>query len=153
MTGPERPSREAPGPSSSGPGTSGAGRSGPSTMIADALAGVYRLVQGELALARAEAMQRVHLAREAVVHLAIAVLLGIVALNVLAGAAVAGLVAAGLGPVWSALLVGGVLGLLALGYAQYAARLGRDVGAPPRESAASLKRDLETIQTMVKNDV
>lgn len=128
-----------------------AGR-GPGAMMADVLAGISRLVQGELALARAEAAERLDSARQAVIKVAIAVVLGITAINVLAGAAVAGLVALGLAPLWASSLVGGVLLLLALGFSQQAARLLRGAGSRPKRSGASIKRDVETLQTMVKRD-
>jgi Putative Actinobacterial Holin-X, holin superfamily III len=112
---------------------SGRGRDqGPGAMMADVLAGVSRLVQGELALAP--------------------VVLGITAINVLAGAAVAAVVELGLAPIWAAVLVGVVLLLLALGFAQQAARLLREAGAKPRRSMTSVKRDVETLQTMVRRD-
>ena len=121
-------------------------------MMADVLARVTRLVQGELALARAEAAERLNAVRMCVVQGALAVVLGITALDVLAGAAVTGVVALGLPPIWAAALVGGALLLVALGFAQHAARLLRDAGALPRHSTASVKRDLETLQTMVKQN-
>jgi cytochrome c biogenesis protein CcdA len=125
---------------------------GPGAMIADVLAGVSRLVQGELALARAEAAERLEAVRQSVVQIVIAVVLGITAINVLAGAAVAALVASGVQPIWSAVAVGGLLLLLTLGFAQHAARLLREAGRLPRRTAASIKRDVETLQTMVKRD-
>ena len=90
--------------------------------------------------------------RHAAVQAAIALVLGITAINLLAAAAVAAAVALGLAPAWASALVGGVLLLLALGFAQHAARLLRDAGALPKRSAASIKRDVETLQTMVKRD-
>ena len=94
---------------------------GPGAMLADVLAGITRLVQGELALARAEA----------------------------AVAAVAGM---GLGPAWASVLVGGIILLVAIGFAGQAMRLMREAGSAPGRSAASIKRDVETLQTMVRRD-
>ena len=131
-------------------GSGAAGGAG--AMLADVLAGVSRLVQGELALARAEAAERLGALRQSAIQVVIAVVLGIAAINLLAGAAVAAVVAAGLHPAWAAALVGGVLFLLALGFAQHAARLLRDASALPKRSAASIGRDIETLQTMVKRD-
>ncbi len=125
---------------------------GPGAMMADVLAGVTRLVQGELALARAEAAERLNAVRQSVIQVVIAVVLGITAINVLAGAAVAAAVALGLSPIWAAVVVGGILLLLALGFAQQAARLLRQAGEMPKRSAASVKRDVETLQTMVRRD-
>ncbi len=121
-------------------------------MMADVLAGVTRLVQGELALARAEAAERLNAVRRSVIHIVIAAVLGITAINVLAGAAVAAAVTLGLPPIWAAVVVGGTILLLALGIAQQAARLLREAGALPKRSVASVKRDVETLQTMVRRD-
>jgi hypothetical protein len=125
---------------------------GPGAMMVDVLAGVTRLVQGELALARAEAAERLEAARQSVIQVLIAVVLSITAINVLAGAVVAALVVLGLTPVWAAVVVGGLMLLLALGFAQQAARLLREAGALPKRGAASVKRDVETLQTMVRRD-
>jgi hypothetical protein len=125
---------------------------GPGTLIADVLAGVSRLVQGELALARAEATERLQSAKQAVVQVVVAAVLGITAINLLAAGAVAALVAFGMSTLWASVTVGVVLLLLALGFAQHAARLLRAAGEPPRRAAASLRRDVEILQTMVKPD-
>ena len=125
---------------------------GPGAMMADVLAGITRLVQGELALARAEAAERLNSVRQSVVQAVIAAVLGITAINVLAGAAVGAAVAVGLSPIWAAVVVGGILLLLAFAFAQHAARLLRDAGAAPKRSAASVKRDVETLQAMVRRD-
>jgi Putative Actinobacterial Holin-X, holin superfamily III len=61
-------------------------------------------------------------------------------------------VALGLTPPLASVVVGGVLLLLALGFAQQAARLLRDASAAPTRSSVSLKRDVETLQTMVRSD-
>jgi cytochrome c biogenesis protein CcdA len=121
-------------------------------MIADVMSGVARLVQGEIALAKAEASERVNAMQRSIVQGVVAVVLGITAINVLAGAVVSGGVALGLSPIWAAAVVGGVLLLVALGFAQHAARLLRDASSLPKRSAVSVKRDLETLQTMVKRD-
>jgi predicted phage tail protein len=121
-------------------------------MFADVLAGVARLVQGELDLARAEAAERLRSVQKSAVQGAVALVLGITAINVLAAAAVGGVVALGLSPIWASLAVGGVLLLLALGFAQHAARLMRDAGTLPRRSGASIKRDVETLKSAVRSD-
>ncbi len=124
----------------------------PASMMADVLAGVARLVQGELALARAEAAERLRWVQQAAVQGAVAVVLAITAINVLAAAAVAGVVALGLSPTWASVVVGGVLLLLAFGFAQHAARLMRDASSLPRRSGASVKRDVETLQSLVRRN-
>lgn len=121
-------------------------------MLADVLAKVTRLVQGELALARAEAAERLEALRRALVQLLVAAVLGITAINLLAAAAVAAVARLGLGPSWASVVVGGIVLLLALGVARQASRLLREAGKAPGRSAASIKRDVETLQTMVRRD-
>jgi hypothetical protein len=121
-------------------------------LMADVLARIARLVQGELALARAEAAEKLNRARQAALQGAIAVVLGIAAINILAMAAVAVAVALGLAEIWALVLVGGVLLSLAIGFLQHATRLLRDASSAPPRSAASIKRDVETLQTMVRTD-
>lgn len=125
---------------------------GPGAIMADMLSSVSRLVQGEVALAKAEAAERLQSARQGIVQITVAVLLGITATNVLAATAVAAVMAMGLSLLWALLIVGSILLLFALGFAQQAARLMREAGAPPRRTARSLRRDVETLQTMVKPD-
>jgi uncharacterized membrane protein YeiB len=125
---------------------------GPGAMLADVMAGVTRLVQGELALARAEAAERLETARQALIQIVVAAVLGITAINLLAAAAVAAVARLGLGPAWASVVVGGIVLLLALGFAGQAMRLMREAGRTPGRSAASIKRDVETLQTMVRRD-
>ena len=49
-------------------------------------------------------------------------------------------------------LFGGVLLLLALGFAQHAAGLLKQAGSAPNRSVASVKRDVEVVQSMVRPD-
>jgi uncharacterized membrane protein YeiB len=125
---------------------------GTGAMMADVLAGVSRLVQGELALARAETAERLQSAKHAAVQVVVAVVLGITAINLLAAALVAAIIEMGLSPIWASVLVGVALLLLAMGSAQAAARLLRDAGKMPRRTLASVKQDMETLQTMVRPD-
>jgi Putative Actinobacterial Holin-X, holin superfamily III len=124
----------------------------PGALIAEVLSGVSRLVQGEVALAKAEATERLQTARRATVQVFAAMMLGFAATNVLAAALVVAAMALGLSLLWAAVVVGAVLLLLALGFAQHASRLIGDASAPPRRAAQSIRRDLETLQTMVKPD-
>jgi hypothetical protein len=121
-------------------------------LLTDVLAGVSRLVQGELALARAEAAERLRMVQQAALYGAVALIFGITAVNVLAAAAVAGVVALGVSPAWASLVVGGGLLALTFGFALHAARLIRASGGLPRRSGASVKRDLATLQTLVRRD-
>ena len=103
------------------------------------------LMQGELALARAELGQNLSRAGVGVVLFVVAALLALVALNVLASALVAYLATTGLSVGLAALIVGGVL---LLGAAIFAfagkARLSADALAPKR-TVKNLARDVESI--------
>lgn len=113
-------------------------------LFADVIEGVSRLIRGEIALAKAEAKLAVSQASRAAAQIAVAAIVGIVGLNVLAGAAVAGLVALGLAPGWSALIVGVVLLLLALGYLQHGLGLWRGTSFWPRRGVLARGRAVET---------
>lgn len=118
-------------------------------LVADLIAGISRLVRGELALAKAEAKRSVNDAIGAIIAAVVAVVLVIISLNLLAAAAVAGLVALGLPPVWATIIVGAVLLVIAVGLVLYAkAKLSPDNLAPKR-SVANLRRDAETFKSMV----
>ena len=69
------------------------GGESPVDLVGDVIAGFSRLVRGEFALATAEAKRSLTDAKGALVKLVVAAVLGITALNVLAGAAIAALVA------------------------------------------------------------
>lgn len=122
-------------------------------LMADMLSGIMRLVQGELALFRAETRQRAMAAQSALVLVLLAVVIGITALNVLAGALVMGVAALGLGPHWATLVVGVVLMLVAILLARSALLAVSRATSGPVRMAQSLARDVETLQTMVKRDV
>jgi len=125
---------------------------GAGALLTDVLASVSRLVRGEIALARAEIDQRISAAGRAAVQISVAAVLGITALNVFAGWAVALVISLGLSPAWAAVIVGGVLLVLALGIGQHAMQELRSAGSVPKHSATSLRRDVEILETMVKSD-
>lgn len=121
-------------------------------LMADVLAGVMRLVQGELALFRAEARQRAQAAQSALLLIVFAVVLGLTALNVLAGALITGVVALGLAPHWATLLVGVLLALVAAALARGAIAHINCATTGAVRTAQSVRRDIETLQAMVKQD-
>ena len=84
-------------------------------LLSDAMSNVSGLVRNEVDLARAEISENVTRAGVAVGLIAGAAIIALVALNVLAAALVAALTEAGLDAGWAALIVGVLLGLLALG--------------------------------------
>ena len=112
----------------------------------EVLASLSRLIRGELALARTEAEEAARRAGQGVLHLLIALVAAMVALNVLAGAAVAGVAALGIGPHWAALIVGVILALIAMGYAQYGLSMLK-IRSPFRRAGRGLRRDVETLKT------
>jgi hypothetical protein len=120
-----------------------------SDLVVDLLAGLSRLVKGEIALARAEATRSLHDATGALVAGVVAVVLGITALNVLSGAAVAALVLMGLTPLWAGVAVGVILLVVAVGLVQLARQKMSLSNLAPKRSMTSLRRDAETLKSMV----
>jgi Putative Actinobacterial Holin-X, holin superfamily III len=120
-----------------------------SDLVADLLSGLSRLVRGEIALARAEATRSLKDAAGALIAAVIAAILGITALNVLAGAAVAGLVSLGLSTVWASFAVGAVLLAVTIGLLLFARQRLSPENLAPTRSMTNLRRDAETLKAMV----
>lgn len=128
------------------------GGESPVDLVGDVVAGLSRLVRGEFALATAEAKRSLNDAKGALVKLVVAAVLGITALNVLAGAAIAALVAAGLAPIWATLVVG--IALLVVVYALVQSGLSqiKPSNLAPKRIMANLRQDAETLKSMVISD-
>ena len=124
----------------------------PVSLLGDVVTGFARLLRGELALARAEAKRSLGDAVSGVGKLAIAAILAVTALNVLAGAAVAALVAGGLAPIWASVLVGVGLLLLAFAIVQIASAQLKPSNLAPKRVMANLRHDTETLKSMVIAD-
>lgn len=124
----------------------GDSQAGTMSLLAEITAGVGRLVRGELSLARAEAAEGLKAAGSGLVKIGVAAVLGLVGLNVLAGAAVAGLAATGLGPAWAALIVGGGLCLVAVGLVMAGKAALRLRGILPNRALRGLRRDAEAVR-------
>jgi hypothetical protein len=120
---------------------------GTASLLSEVIAGLGRLVQGELALARAEATENVKAAGAGIAKVAVGLVVGLVGLNVLAGAVVAGLAATGLGPAWAAVIVGGVLCGLALALVVAGKAALRLRGLWPDRTLRGLRRDAEAVQS------
>jgi cytochrome c biogenesis protein CcdA len=133
-------------------GPDDANRDNPADLLGQILIGFGRLVQGEVALARAEVKRSLRDAAKAMVAMALAAILGITALNVLSGALVAWLVHLGLSPAWGSVVVGAGLLLAALGIVQYARHLLAPENLSPSRSFNNLRRDAETLKSMVTSD-
>lgn len=116
------------------------------SLLGEITAGLGRLVRGELSLARAEAAEGLKAAGSGLVKIGVAAVLGLVGLNVLAGAAVAGLAATGLGPAWAALIVGGGLCVVAVGLVMAGKAALRLRGIVPNRALRGLRRDAEAVR-------
>ena len=122
------------------------------TLVTDAFAQATQLLQGEVALARAEIADNIRKAVAGVICLAgAAVLLGI-ALNLLVGALVAVLIANGVSPAASALAVGAVILVIALGLVQFGLSALKGTSLSPSRTMRRVKRDAETLMETMKND-
>lgn len=124
----------------------------PVDLLGDVVSGFARLISGEFALARAEAKRSLGDAGSALGKLALATILAVVALNLLSGAAVAGLVALRLSPVLANLAVGVSFLLLALGLARLALAQLKPSNLAPKRMMANLRSDAETLKSMVISD-
>lgn len=124
----------------------------PVGLLGNVVSGFARLVQGEFALARAEAKRSLDDAISALGKLVFAAIFGVVAMNVLAGAAVAGLVEAGLAPLWASVIVG--VALLVLAYVLGKIGLGQlsPSNLAPKHIMKNLSEDAQTLKSMVKSD-
>lgn len=121
-------------------------RSGPVGLLTNALTHVASLVRKEVDLARAEMSENIGRAAVAVGLLVGAVVVVLVALNVLAGALVAGITRLGLAPGWSALLVGVVFACIAGAMAAKGVKDLKLVSLAPTRTAKNVKRDAQAVR-------
>lgn len=122
------------------------------TQIAEVFAGMGRLVQGELRLARAEVADSLRDMVGGVAKLVVAAVIALVALNVLAGAAIAALAMTGMGPVWAALIVGLVLAVVALGLGLAGRAALRLDALRPDRTLRSLRRDADALESGLRSE-
>ena len=124
----------------------------PAGLVGDVVAGFARLVRGEFALASAEAKRSLADATSALLKLILAAILAITGLNVLAGAAVAGLITAGLSPLLASLAVG--CGVLVLAYILVQIGLAqiKPSNLAPKRMMTNLRQDAQTLKSMVMSD-
>ena len=115
-------------------------------LVGDVLAHATGLVRKEMDLFRAELQEEADKAAAAVGMLAGALLLAIVALNVLAAAVVAWLTEAGLDAGWSALIVGGVLALIAIGLAVKGQSDLKLSSLAPTRTARNVDREVDAVK-------
>ncbi|ETX11437.1 hypothetical protein OCH239_20060 [Roseivivax halodurans JCM 10272] len=122
------------------------------TLLSDAVRQVIALVRGEMDLFRAELDQNVKKAGTAVGLLVGGIVMLLVALNVLAGAAVSAIAEMGLAPGWSALIVGGALLILAAILVQIGQSNLKLASLAPTRTRKNLERDRETVAKELSNE-
>ena len=117
-----------------------------SGLMGDALDHATGLVRKEIDLFRAELQEQTSKAATAVGMLAGAVVLALAALNVLAAALVAWITEAGLDAGWAALIVGGVLALIAIGLAMKGKNDLKLSSLAPTRTVKNVQRDADTVK-------
>ncbi|KAB2543043.1 hypothetical protein AL035_04100 [Salipiger aestuarii] len=115
------------------------------SLLSQAIQQVIALMRGEIDLFRAELDQNVKKAGAAVGMVVGGIVLLLVALNVLAGAAVTAIVATGLAPLWSALIVGGVLLVVALILVKSGQSNLKLASLAPTRTRRNLERDRDVV--------
>ncbi len=119
------------------------------TLLSDALSHISSLVRNEVDLARAEVSENLNRAAVAVGLLVGAVVVALVALNVLAAALVAGLTEAGIDAGWSALIVGGVLAIVAFALMSKGINDLKMSSLAPTRTAKNVKRDAQAVKETI----
>ncbi|MDO6590352.1 phage holin family protein [Loktanella sp. D2R18] len=115
-------------------------------LFVDTIRQFTSLVQGELKLARTELKAILSRAAMGLVFLAIAFLMGLVALNVLASAAVAYIAANGMSVALAALIVGGALLLIALVFVLMGKSRLNTEALSPNKTNENIRRDVHAIK-------
>ncbi|ETW10668.1 hypothetical protein ATO8_21056 [Roseivivax marinus] len=122
------------------------------TLLSDALRQVIALIRGEMDLFRAELDQNVKKAGTAVGLLVGGIVMLLVSLNVLAGAAVTAIAEMGIAPGWSALIVGGALLILAGILVKIGQSNLKLASLAPTRTKKNLDRDRETVAKELSNE-
>jgi hypothetical protein len=120
-------------------------------LLSDAIAHMSALVRKEVDLARAEVSENVSRAGIAIGMLAGALVIALTALNVLAAALVAGLTEWGMEAGWASLLVGVVLGAIALAMALKAKNDLKLSSIAPTRTAKNVQRDAQALKEVTTN--
>jgi hypothetical protein len=121
------------------------------SLLSDAVNQLTRLLRGEVALAKAEVAQNLRSAGLGIGLLVGAVVLILVALNVLAAALVAALAETGLGAGWSALIVGVVILVVAAILAMRGLNSLKPENLAPSRTVRNVQADAQTIKENVSN--
>lgn len=120
-----------------------------SSLIRDMLSHVMNLIRKEFDLARADLSENLNRAAVALGLLVGALIIALVALNVLAGALVAGIAELGLAPGWSALMVGGLMALVAAIMVAKGVRGLKRVSLAPTRMVRKMGRDADAVKQKV----
>lgn len=123
-----------------------AGRASAPELLSDAMTHATGMVRGELDLFRAEMQQSLNQAVAAIGMIATGAVLLLVSLNVFAAAFVVWLTEAGVGPGWSALIVGGVLAIIAVILVVAGKNKLKLVNLAPTRTVKNVQRDAETLK-------
>ncbi len=114
--------------------------------LGDTIRAFTGLLQSEVALAKAEMSQNLSRAAVGLVLVLAALLLAFTAFHLLAGAAVGYLTQAGFTPPTAALIVGGVLVVIAVILALVGKSRLTGTALAPTKTAANISRDIETLK-------
>lgn len=123
---------------------------GMSDLVSTALHHLSRIIRGEVALAQSEMAASINHAKSGVVLLIVAMLMGLVALNLLATSLVAAVVYAGLAPPWAALVVAAGFALVAFIAVRSAMAALKPVRLVPERALNGLRQDVETLKEGLK---
>ncbi|GHG30775.1 phage holin family protein [Paracoccus aerius] len=119
---------------------------GPASLASEALRLSGDLVRKEIALAKAEVGQNLQRAGVGVGFIAAAAVIAIVTINVLVAALVAALAETDLGPIWSAVIVGVVLAVLAYILLRKGMSDLKPEALMPSRTVQNVQRDAQTIK-------
>lgn len=118
----------------------------PTNILSDVMNNASRLVRREVDLARAEVDENLRQAAVAIGLIVAAIVILLVALNVLAGALVAAITELGVPAGWSALLVGGVFAVIAILMLLKGKNDLSATSLAPTKSARNLRRDAMAVK-------
>ncbi|MDQ1902273.1 phage holin family protein [Paracoccus sp. WLY502] len=118
----------------------------PASLASEALRLSGELVRKEVALAKAEVSQNIQRAGVAIGFIAAAGVIAIVTINVLVAALVAALAETELGPIWSAVIVGVVLAVLAYILLRKGTNDLKPEALMPSRTVQNVQRDAQTIK-------
>lgn len=118
----------------------------PTHILSDVMNNASRLVRREVDLARAEVDENLRQAAVAIGLIVAAIVILLVALNVLAGALVAAITELGVPAGWSALIVGGIFAVIAILMLLKGKNDLSATSLAPTKSARNLRRDAMSVK-------